>query len=205
MTTQNRTEDRDQVLFAFHRACTNPTAEQIIEWVKRFPQFADDIRGHAAILKDWAAREGLPAEEPDKNMLSRARSRAMNALYNAQVAPVSEPFGAPSCSFEQLMSARGTDIPRIARDLDITRGVLAALVGGRMQAPVGERLVTALIGALAITRDGFDNAFRLAFSVPRLGHAKSDGTPTVIARSYEEVIRTSPMTDARKQYWLSEE
>ena len=49
--------DRDEVLFAFHQTCTDPTAEQIIEWVERFPQFADDIRAHAAILKDWAADE----------------------------------------------------------------------------------------------------------------------------------------------------
>ncbi len=35
--------DRDEILFAFHRTCADPTAEQILDWVKRFPQYGDDI------------------------------------------------------------------------------------------------------------------------------------------------------------------
>ncbi len=37
MTNQNITVDRDEVLFALHRSCDDPTADQIIEWVNRFP------------------------------------------------------------------------------------------------------------------------------------------------------------------------
>jgi hypothetical protein len=205
MTNQNRTEERDEVLFAFHRACNDPTAKQIIEWVKRYPQFAEDIRAHAALLKDWADREGLPTEEPDETMLSRSRSRALNALYDAEVALTSEQSSASSHSFEQMMNERGTDIPQLARDLNIARGILAALVSGRMEPPVGERLVTALMGALAIARNAFNDALRSALAVPRIGHAKADGAPTVIPRSYEELIRASSMPDERKKYWLSED
>lgn len=198
-----KTEDRDEILFAFHQTCNDPTAKQIVEWVERFPQFADDIRAHAAILKDWADREGLPAEEPDELMLSRARSRALDAVYNAEVALASEPASAASRSFEQLMSACGKDVPQLARNLDIARGVLAALVGGRMLAPVGNRLVAALMTELAITRDAFNDALRLALAAPSIGHAKAHGTPTVVLRSYEELISSSAMTDERKKYWMS--
>jgi hypothetical protein len=205
MTDQDRIEQRDEVLFAFHRECNDPTAEQIIQWVKRFPEFADDIRGHATILKDWADREGLPAEELSETVLSRSRSRALDALYNAEVAVASEQSSAPERSFDQMMSASGTDVPRLARDLDIARTVLAALVGGRMLAPVGNRLVAALMVRLALSLGEFDTALRLALATPRMGHAKADGTPTVIPRSYDDLIRDSSMTDERKQYWLSEE
>jgi hypothetical protein len=205
MTDQNRAEDRDEVLFAFHRACNDPTAEQIIEWTSRFPQFADDIRTHAALLKDWAAREGLPAEEPDETMLARGRSRALDALYNAEVALTSEETSASPRSFEQMMYACGKDVPQLARDLDIARGILAALVGGRMLAPVGGRLVTALMAALAITHDAFNDALQSALAAPRIGHAKANGAPTVIAQSYEALIRSSSMTDEQKQHWLSED
>lgn len=205
MTDQNRTEDRDEVLFAFHRACNDPTAEQIIEWTGRFPQFADDIRAHAILLKDWAARESLPADEPDETMLARGRSRALDALYNAEVALASEETSTSPRSFEQIMYACRKDVPQLARDLDIARSILAALVGGRMLAPVGGRLVAALMAALAITRDAFNDALQLALATPRLGHAKADGTPTVIPQTYEEVIRNSSMTDERKQHWLSED
>ena len=75
MNEHNRMDELDEVLFAFHRACANPSADEIIAWTSRYPQFADDIRAHAAILKDWAARGNLPADEPHELMLTRARSR----------------------------------------------------------------------------------------------------------------------------------
>ena len=83
MTDRTQTPDRDNVLFAFHEACPRPTAEQIIDWTSRYPQFADDIRAHAAVARDWAARKELPAEEPSESALARAYSRALNALYKA--------------------------------------------------------------------------------------------------------------------------
>jgi hypothetical protein len=206
MTNQNKSEDRDEVLFAFHREVKNPTAEQIIDWATRFPQFADDIRAHAAFLKDWASgEECLPIVEPDESMLLRGRSRALDALYNAKHAVAAEQSPAASHSFDQMMNMCGTDVPKLARDLDVARTVLAALVGGRMRSPVGPRLVMAIMGALCITREAFDAALRLAFATPRIGHAKAGGTPTIVPQTYEELIRASNMTDERKQYWLSED
>ena len=49
MNEQNRSPERDEVLFAFHQACDNPTAEQVTEWTNRYPQFAEDILVHAAL------------------------------------------------------------------------------------------------------------------------------------------------------------
>ena len=48
MTDENRADDRDEVLFALHRTCDDPTADMIHEWVNRFPQFGDDIRATPA-------------------------------------------------------------------------------------------------------------------------------------------------------------
>ena len=83
MTDRSQTLGRDDVLFAFHEACPRPTVEEIIDWTTRYPKFADDIRAHAAVARDWATREGLPSEEPDETRLARAYSRALNALYKA--------------------------------------------------------------------------------------------------------------------------
>ena len=63
MTDHNKVDELDGVLFAFHQACANPSADEIIAWTSRYPQFAADIRAHAAILKDWAARRIFPADE----------------------------------------------------------------------------------------------------------------------------------------------
>jgi len=204
MSNLGQTEERNEVLFAFHQACNDPTAKDIIDWVKRYPQFADDIREHAAILKEWADRDKLSDDELSDTELSRSRSRTLNALYNARSA-ATQNSPEPVRSFEQMMQANGTDVPKLARELDIARTVLAALVFGRMRAPAGNRLVVALMVTLGITADEFNAALQFASRSPRLGHAKADGLATINALSYEELIRGSNMSDERKQYWLSEE
>jgi hypothetical protein len=204
MTAQNNNNDaRDEVLYAFHLASERPTAAQIVEWTARYPQFADDIRAHAAVARDWDATTAAPALTPDENMLSRGHSRILNALHDAAVA-ASTKVQAETCqSFQQIVAARGTDVPRLARDLNIGRSVLADLFNGGILAPIGARLVNALTKALVMSRESFDAALTCALNAPRIGHAKADGTPTLIPRSYEDVIRSSNMDAERIQYWLS--
>jgi hypothetical protein len=138
-------------------------------------------------------------------MLARGYSHVLNALYNAEVAEITK-TSAESCqSFQERAASRGTDVPRLARELGIGRSVLADLFNGGMLAPVGKRLVAALIRALGITLDAFNQSLQRALDEPRLGHAKADKTPKVIPRSYEEIIRTSNMTPEKVAYWLSEE
>lgn len=203
MINENQDTERDAVLFTLHKSCTNPTAAEIDEWVTRYPQYADEIRSHAAIIKDWAARKGLPGADPDPAMVSRSHSRTMDALHKARAtSPCSQ---AAALTFDQIMAASGSNVPDLARMLDINRGVLAALVGGRMLAPVGERLVSALVNCWAITVGTFDTALHLALAAPKLGIPKAASNPTVIPRSYEDLVRASSMSEGRKKYWLGEE
>jgi hypothetical protein len=188
-----------------HRECSNPTAEQIVKWIEQYPHLADDIRSHAAIIKDWAAREGLPMLEPSEAMVSRGHSRAMDALHKAQTARSAESAGANALTFDQIMASCGTDVPQLSRKLHIARGVLSALVSGRMLPPVGERLIAALTSCWSISREVFNDALQSALASPRLGHAKAEGIPSVIPRSYEDLVRASSMTADRKQYWLGED
>lgn len=204
MTTPNHSNaKRDEVLFAFQQTCEQPTAQDIIDWMERYPPFADDIRAHAAIARDWAARRDFPIVDPDEDMLARGRSRVLNALYNAEVA--AKAVADPSKSFQHLMTKRGIDVPQLARELDIARSVLADLVNGGTLAPVGQKLANALARIFGIPVEDIDQAVQFALASPRLGHAKADGAPTMIARPYEEVVRTSNMSPERKTYWLSDD
>lgn len=203
MTDANRDTERDEVLFSLHKACSNPTAEEIDVWVKQYPQYADDIRSHAAIIKDWAARKDLPALKPDEAMVSRSQSRAMDALHKARTASAVE--RSTGQTFEQIMSATGTNVPDLARKLDINRGVIAALVGGRMLGPVGDRLVSALTSCWSITTEAFEAALQMALMAPKLGIPKAASNPTVIPRNYDDLVRASSMSETRKKYWLGEE
>lgn len=205
MTNHNHNTERDEVLFAFHQACERPTTDQIIDWVLRYPQFAEDIRAHAAVARDWAAKTELPVEEPDQNMLDRGFSQVLNALYNAEIGAADKQAPAACQSFEQLTAARGTDIPRLARDLGIKRSVLADLFNGAMLAPVGQRFVDAMVAKVTGTLAAFDAALAFALHAPRLGHAKADATPTMRPRSYEEIIRDSGMSPERIRFWLGQD
>lgn len=200
MRKDNEVASRDEVLFAFHRTCEHPTAEQIIEWTERYPHLADDIRAHAAVALDWARSPEDDIQKLDGALLSRSRSRALNAIYNAQRA--AEDKGSGELTLQQMMSDAGLSVPHLARQIDIERSVLADLTAGRMRLPIGRRLVEALTAALGVTSDALERAVAPLLSNPRLGMAKADREPTVFARSYEEIIRGSSMSEERKQYWL---
>ncbi len=207
MTDHPQTPDRDEVLFAFHEACPRPTTKQIIDWTSRHPQFADDIRAHAAVARDWDARRELPAEEPSETELARAYSRALNVLYKADIAATARTSSVEY--FQDILAARGIAVPALTRkiggDIGIRRSVIADLINGRMRPPVGRRFLEAFCRVLAITRGQFAVALQRALAEPRYGLAKSGAAPTVTARSYEEVVRDSGMTEDQIRYWLDED
>ena len=205
MTDQTKAARRDEVLFAFHRECTCPTVDQIIDWTQRYPEFADDIRAHAAIIRDWAADEGSDEEEVNELMLNRARSRALNAIYHAQVAAQLEASPDNELTFDQLLSAAGLSTPQLSRALDIGRDALSDLFRGRMRPPIGQRLVSALVEELVATEAQINRALAHALANPAIGQASAKQQPTVIQRSYEEIIRSSTMSPERKSYWLNED
>lgn len=82
--TKNRTESRDEVLFAFHEVCERPSPETILEWTTRYPQFADDIREHAERLIGWAVHEDRSDAPADDALVTHSWSRTLNAMYNAE-------------------------------------------------------------------------------------------------------------------------
>ena len=205
MTDQTKATRRDEVLFAFHRECAIPTLNQIINWTQRYPEFADDIRAHAGIMRDWAANEEAEEEVVDELMMNRARSRALNAIYNAQAVEQDSIQAAPETTFDQLLSGAGLDTRQLGRAIDIGRDVLSDLFRGRMSPPIGPQLIKALLDQLKATRAQFDRALAYAQSHPSMGHAKASQQPTIIQCSYEESIRRSSMSPERKSYWLEED
>jgi hypothetical protein len=204
MNQHKTTEERDEVLFAFHQAYERPTAEQIIEWTSRYPQFAEDIRAHAAVSRDWDASEGLPAADADDVMLARGYSNALNALYSADIKATSSAPLSVHGGFHAIIEARGKEVFQLASELDIARGVLADLFNGWMVAPIRRRLIDAVLSSLAITRASFDDALQFSLQNPRFGQAKADKAPTVSPRSCDEIIQDSNMSAERKRYWLEE-
>lgn len=208
MTNSIQKVERDEVLYAFHQSCSKPTARDIIEWVNKYPQFADDIRMHAAIARDLAAREEISSEEVDQVTLDRAFSRALNIAYEAGQRS-STANDSVAQSFQQLMTACNKDVPTLAAEIGVTHGmkrsILADLVNGRMRPPIGKRFTAAVMKALSIPIESFDNAVRMALNAPRVGHANADIIQEVKPLSYAEIIEDSALTAEQKQYWLEDD
>lgn len=204
MDEQEEDTARDEVLFAFHQQCERPSAEDVIAWAERYPQFADDIRAHAAIRRDWAARVDESDLADDDVLLARGRSDALNILHKAQGA-AQQKADTPTATFDAMMAAKSLDIPQVAAKIGIARGVLSALFGGRMDAPVGARLIAALQGVFGISRTEFDTAFSAAINAPRLGLAKANESASIPRQGYDAIIRDSSMTDDVKAHWLGED
>jgi uncharacterized protein YunC (DUF1805 family) len=199
MTNENRTENRDEVLFAFHQAYARPNAEQIIEWTSKYPQFAEDIRAHAVVAWDWAC-EGELAAEADESLVAEGYSRALNIIWQAaSAAPI--PNVSTVRSFQDILAARGITVPQVARTIGIERGVVADLVSGRMLVPAGPRFVNAFSDAAAISPAEFHAAHQYAVSAPRVGLAKADRAPAVVQQTYEQIIRATVAAD-RQSFWL---
>ena len=205
MSDQINTADRDEVLFAFHQECERPSAEQIVAWVNRFPQFADDIRAHAAVAWDWATQTVDSEVEVDESMAARAYSEALNIIYAAENSTESAQTVTQSRTFQQMQAAVGKETYQLAREMDVGRGVLADLFNGWMLRPIRKRLIDGLVSLLGITITEFNIALDYALRSPRLGHAKANQIPVVAARPCDDIIRESNMSPERKGYWLEED
>jgi hypothetical protein len=205
MSAQDNAKDRDEVLFAFHEACSKPTASDIIEWTRKYPQFAEDIRAHAAVARDWAVNSEV-CEEPLSDLyLARARSRALNAMFLAENNASGGADMESVQSFHDMAAAINKPVPTLARQLKIKRSVLADLFDGYIEPPIGIRLKDSIVEALSISPSMFDMALRSQLNSPSFGHARSHSPPIVKRRSYREVILASGMTSEEIQFWLSED
>lgn len=209
--TANKTPDRDDVLFAFHEAYARPTARQIIEWTERYPQFADDIRAHAAVAYDWSAREGESQEEPNESDLANAFSRALSALYEGEVEADSKQVSAPTRTLWEMLADCGKDLVSLQQEISksvgvgIERSVLADLFNGAMLGPLSNRLENAVRNGLALTVGEFQSSLARTLTSPRIGFANARAAPAVNPRSCEDIIRSSEMSDKQIRYWLGED
>ena len=205
MTDNTHKEERDEVLFAFHRACRKPSAADIVEWISRYPELAEDIRDYAAMLRDANPDLEADVSEEDDVFFARGRSHAINALHEHKAGQARATSLDSRLTFDQLRGRLSLDIPKLAKIVGITRGILSALTTGKMAKPVASRLLKAIIEALQVTPEEFDRAHDRALASPTLGHAKGSASATIIRQTCEQIIRDSELPDDRKAYRLSED
>jgi hypothetical protein len=200
MTKPNSDQERDAVLYAFHEAFTRPTAAQIIEWAERHPEFADDIRAHAAVAREWDDEQDKVHVEADESLLAAGYSCALDLMFKARASSSDA-----HRSFQEVIAARGMTVPQVARAIGIDRVIVADLVSGRMSGPIRSVFVDAFVSVLTISRDIFAALHQRALGSPTLGYAKATHAPSVVVRPYDDIIRTcDELTREEKSKWLEE-
>lgn len=207
MTERNSPPDRDEVLVAFHERFGRPTAEDINAWIDRYPQFAEDIRAHAIVLRDWDAQGDGVGEEVTSSELADAYSRALNVFYNVEVQEGTSPSTSAAEDFVAIMARATTTIAKTTTTLGhgMVRSVVGDLVQGRMEGPVRRRFRSALYAAWSITTERFDRALEISLRAPQMGLAKAKGSAGANVRPYDDIIRSSGMAPEDIKYWLEED
>jgi hypothetical protein len=202
---ENKDQNRDEVLIAFHEECEIPTRADVERWADRHPRFARDIREHAAIRIALFAEADEASAVVDDVMHARSRSRLLDAMYNAR--RVDDAAGKAAVTFDQLASQASLSQTELVKLLPvpIKRTVVAALFAGRMLNPM-QRFRGAIENALQISSEQFGLAYQSAISKPRLaGHAKARGQPGANQQEYEDIIRGSGMDEQQIRYWLEQD
>jgi len=202
---EDNQQERDEVLIAFHEECDIPTSADVARWTLAHPEFAQDIREHAAVRLAMVADLVEEPAQLDDNMVARGRSRVQAAMFEAEAGDLAVPSTATSGpTLTAMLKSAGLTQPDLARRLPIKRVVVADLFAGRMR-DVRPRFSTAVSRELGVSVAAFNVAHAHAARIPALGgRAKSVGQPVANQRSFEEIIRSSGMSEEEIDYWLAD-
>lgn len=202
---ENNQQERDEVLIAFHEECDIPTRADVERWAQAHPGFAQDIREHAAVRLAMLADMIEEPGQLDSNMIARGRSRVEAAMFAAEVGDqVIETKSASGATLNDMLKSSGLSQPELARRLPIKRVVVADLFAGRMR-DLRPRFSTAVSRELGVSLAEFNVAHAHAARIPGLGgRAKSVGQPVANQRTFEEIIRSSGMSEEEIAYWLAD-
>ena len=198
---EDNQQERDEVLIAFHEECDIPTRADVERWTQAHPDFAQDIREHAAVRLAMVADLVEHPAQLDDDMVARGRSRVQAAMFEAEAGDRATPSGP---TLTAMLASAGLTQPELARRLPIKRVVVADLFAGRMR-DVRPRFSTAISRELGVSVVAFNVAHAHAARIPALGgRAKSVGQPVANQRTFEEIIRSSGMSDEEIAYWLAD-
>lgn len=202
---EDNQQERDEVLIAFHEECDIPTRADVERWEVLHPKFAHDIREHAAVRLAMLADTIEAAAELDDDMIARAGSRVQAAMFAAEAGDrVVDATAAAGPTLNGMLKSAGLTQPELARRLPIKRVVVADLFAGRMR-DLRPRFSTAISRELGVSVAAFNVAHARAARIPALGgRAKSVGQPVANQRTFEEIIRSSGMSEEEIAYWLAD-
>ena len=199
----------DDALNTYVEKNDRPTAENLKEWVKRYPQFREDLIEFAAA---WAEELVLPAvaeisTEAEKVLVDRAMSHVLNVAYSRDVEALEQTTSDDRVrSLTQDGQRAGIKPSQLAKACALDLGLLSKLNNRQIQPWT---IPTELIRLLAEHLNKTIAVLMIYFAGPPQATAGkaylSRGKPTGTGQqSFAEAVRQSSLSDEEKARWLNE-
>ena len=207
---ENRIEPTlDDVLNAYVEENDGPTAENLQEWVNRYPQFQEDLVEFAAV---WVEQLVLPpaaemGAEAERRLVDRAMSHVLNVAYSRDVETQEQAASDdPVDSLTQDAQRAGMKPLQLARACGLDLGVLSKLNNRQIQPwTIPAELIRILAEHLHKTASGI----KVYFAGPPLGPTGkaflSRNKPTSTGQQdFADAVRASSLSDEEKARWLNQ-
>lgn len=199
----------DDVLNAYVEENDGPTAENLQEWVNRYPQFREDLVEFAAV---WAEQLVLPpapemGAEAEKRLVDRAMSHVLNVAYSRDVETQEQAVSDdPVDSLTQDAQREGMKPLQLARACGLDLGMLSKLNNRQIQPWT---IPAELIRTLAEHLHKSATAIKTYFAKPPLSTTGkaflSRGKPTNTSQqAFADAVRASSLSDDEKARWLNQ-
>ncbi len=199
----------EEVLDAYIAASQTPSREVLQEWIKRYPQFAQELTEFTVA---WSQTEHFP-EKKNKQKDSNARLQlgmniAHQAYEHALIAnhPTKDQSKTPLESFFREGKRLGYSPDEFAQQLNSPVTVIKRI---ESRLVLFDTIPSGLIESFAITLqrppDEISNFLMSQPSVPQSLRLKSHQAPKVAQQqNFFDVIRTDPtISEEQRAYWLS--
>jgi hypothetical protein len=216
MSTQGASSEND-VLYQFAMSYQHPDAEQLDEYVRRYPQHADALTILAVELSlekqleaSESADEAYEADSQAQAMLSRAMSHFQNLLYEIRTsddaqAPESHPTRVTVAAVDLLAHRTPAQMQDLGKNLDVSPLFLKRVRDKEIRLDtIPARFVALLAQALEVAL----SEVRLYLSGPPeiAAHLKfkSDVTPAAGHQmTFEQAVRSSALNAEQQERLLS--
>lgn len=191
-------EQLNDVLVRFHEAVDAITPEVIDAWTSAYPQYADAIRSEALEILNLAYHGG--ATETD------SQSRDYAAKVQAAVGRAAEREDKTEVpDLRAALERQHLDVRTFAGKLGIARSIVSDIGTGQIvPSTIPAWFRRAGADCLGCAIEWFEAILENSRPRPMTAAFKASDLPTTgRARTWEEAIRASSMSEDRKTFWLT--
>jgi len=178
-----------------------PNHGVLVEWIARFPDFADELADYFAALAFQLEEESDVPHLDAEHFANLAVSEAMNLLHARDSARDAE----PPVRLSKLVERAGFSQEAVASKIGINMEIFIKLDRCRIQ-PI-DGIPRLLVESFALTIQTSIRQVWAAFSLPRVASSRSSllrshQRPQVLSETWEEAVTGSSLPQPEKVRWL---